>query len=189
MAAGIADGYLALPLGRFLDAVAATEPTPGGGAVAAVTVGLAGGLVAMAAGFSASQLDDAAAFVASADVLRARVAPLAEQDAAAYADVLAAYALPKDRPGREQAVHRALSRAADVPLEVAEAGAEVARLAARVERDGNPNLRGDTVTARLLAAAAVRAAVALVQANLSDRTDPRVARARALGEEARWSGW
>lgn len=181
------DGYLATPLGRFLDAVAAAEPAPGGGAVSAVTVGLAAGLAAMAARFSARQLAVAGSLAARADELRARVAPLAQRDAAVYAEVFDAVALPKDDPGRREAVRAALSGAADIPLEIAEIGAAVVAIAEQLEREGNPNLRGDAATARLLAAAAVRSAIILVETNLPDPTDPRVSRARALAEEARRS--
>ena len=45
--------YAELPLGRFMDMVASREPTPGGGASAAVAVALAAALTAMAARFSA----------------------------------------------------------------------------------------------------------------------------------------
>ncbi len=187
-----ADDYLATTLGDFLDAVAAAAPAPGGGAVAAVTVGLAAGLAAMAASLS-TRLSDAGRLLAEAQELRARVAPLAQADAAAYADVLAALAIRKEGRDRSAAVRQALSRASDVPLRVAEAGAATARLAERLERDGNPNLRGDAATARLLATAAVRSAATLVDLNLAaagdnsaaaDTPDPRVARARALADEA-----
>lgn len=183
-----AAGYLAIPLGRFLDAVAAAAPAPGGGAVSAVAVGLAAGLASMAARFSAPQFAAAESLAGRADELRARVAPLAQRDAAAYAEVLAAFALPKADPGRREAVREALSGAADVPLQIAEIGAAVGKIAEQLDREGNRTLRGDAVTARLLAAAAVRSAVTLVEINLSDPTDPRIDRARALAAEARRSG-
>ncbi len=177
-------GLLALPLSDFLDAVAAREPAPGGGAVSAVVVGLAAALTSMTAQFSTARLPEAAAIAAEAEQLRARVAPLADRDAAAYGDVLAAFALPRDDPGRHGAVQRALGFAADVPLEIAEAGAAVVSLAGRLERAGNANLRGDAVTARVLAAAAVRSATTLVELNLSDPDEPRVRRARELADAA-----
>lgn len=177
-------GLLALPVAGFLDAVAAVEPAPGGGAVSAVTVGLAAALTAMAAGFSTARLPDAEAMAGEAEALRRRAAPLADDDAAAYTAVLAAFALPRDDPARRDAVRRALGHAADVPLEIAEVGAAVLALATRVEREGNPNLRGDAATARLLAAAAVRSAATLVELNLSEPDEPRVLRARALADHA-----
>lgn len=177
--------YLDMPLGGFLDAIAAREPAPGGGAACAVTVGVAAALAAMAARFSTAQLSRADSLAAEAEQLRAEVAPLAQQDGAAYADVLAALALARDDPGRTDAVRRALSAAADVPLRIAEIGARVVGLAERLSADGNPHLRGDAVTARLLASAAVRSAATLVEIDLGDvsAADARLARARALVDE------
>ena len=53
-------------------------------------------------------------------------------------------------------------------MRVVETAAEVARLASRLAREGNPNLRGDAVTAALLAESGARAAAALVRLNLAD---------------------
>jgi formiminotetrahydrofolate cyclodeaminase len=162
------DEYLDMPLRRFLGAVAAREPTPGGGAVAATTVALAAGLAAMAARFSAEQLDDARGAADAADRLRTQVAALAREDAEAYAAVLAAYRSPRDTDptARHARIRKALGVAADVPLRIAEAGAEVAALAQSVRSAGNPNLQGDASTAALLAEAATRAATGLVAINV-----------------------
>ena len=54
-----------------------------------------------------------------------------------------------------------------MPLAVAEIGNEVAALAARLVKEGNPNLEGDALTAVLLSDAGVRAAGKLVEINLS----------------------
>jgi formiminotetrahydrofolate cyclodeaminase len=174
--------YLDLSLRDFLDAVAAPTPAPGAGAVAATSVALAAGLAAMAAGLSGPQLGDAEALVARARQLQQSVAPLAGEDADAYSAVLAARRLPDDDPARTSALTRALSLASDVPLKIAELGAEVAVLARRLADHGNPNLRGDATVACLLARAGVESAVTLVQLNLEDRADPRLAQARRLLE-------
>jgi formiminotetrahydrofolate cyclodeaminase len=55
-----------------------------------------------------------------------------------------------------------------VPLSIAEVGAEVAGNAAQLVEEGNPNLRGDAVTATVLAGAGVRAAATLVEINVSE---------------------
>ena len=161
--------YTELPLGHFLDMVASREPAPGGGASAAVAVALAAALTAMAARFSTGHLDDAEAIAGKAEELRSRVMPLARADAAAYGRVLDAYRIPHDddEEERRRRIREALSEAADVPLSIAEVGAEVASKAARLVEEGNPNLRGDAVTAIVLAGAGVRAAATLVEINVS----------------------
>lgn len=160
--------YAELPLGRFMDMVASREPTPGGGASAAVAVALAAALTAMAARFSADHLADAETIADWAEELRNRVMPLAQADAAAYGRVLDAYRTPRDDDEkRRRRIREALSEAADVPLSIAEVGVEVAGNAARLVEEGNPNLRGDAVTATALAKAGVRAAATLVEINVS----------------------
>ena len=161
--------YTELPLGHFLDMVASREPAPGGGASAAVAVALAAALTAMAARFSTGHLDDAEAIAGKAEELRSRVMPLARADAAAYGRVLDAYRIPHDddEEERRRRIREALSEAADVPLSIAEVGVEVVGNAARLAEEGNPNLRGDAVTATVLAGAGVRAAATLVEINVS----------------------
>jgi methenyltetrahydrofolate cyclohydrolase len=151
----------------FLDLLAARVPAPGGGSAAAVTGALAAGLVAMAARFSDAQLPAAADVADQADRLRERVAGLADRDADAYQAVLDAYRLPAGDRERHRRIEAALRGAAEVPLEIAEIAAQVASLAARVAAGGNPNLRGDTVTAAHLAEAAARSAAALVDINVT----------------------
>ncbi len=180
--------YLEQPLGGFLDSVASGEPAPSGGGAAAVAVALAAGLSGMSARLSADHLVDAAGLAERADHLRQRVAPLAQEDASAYGRVLAAYRAPDDGdPGvRRERIRSALSGAADVPLAIAEAGAEVAEIAARLVREGNPNLMGDAVAAALLAEAGVRAAKVLVRINTAAGGifDDRLGRASELTARA-----
>lgn len=160
--------YLDHGLGEFLDLVAKRQPAPGGGAVAAITVSAAASLVAMAARYSVDRLDAGEAMVEDADRLRARAAGIADADADAYGAVIAAYASARhsdERGGREQ-VRAALTRAAVVPLELAELGAETARLAERLAAEGKDDIRGDAATGLLLAEAATRAAAHLVVVNV-----------------------
>ncbi len=147
--------------------MAKREPAPGGGAVAAVTVSLAASLVAMAARYSADRLDDGDRLVDDAEQLRAGAAALADDDAAAYGAVISAYAVARgDNSGDRSRIREALTRAAEVPLDIAAVGAETARLASRLCVDGNPDVRGDATTALLLADAATRAAAHLVAVNV-----------------------
>ncbi len=177
----ITPDYLELSLGEFLDLVASGRPAPGGGSVAAVAVALAAGLSGMAARLSADQLPDASGLADRADASRRRVAPLARADAEAYGRVLDAYR-ESDSDTRRERLRDALSGAADVPLAVAEAGNEVAGIAARLLEEGNPNLEGDAMTAVLLADAGVRAAAALAEINLSSANveDDRIGQANRL---------
>jgi methenyltetrahydrofolate cyclohydrolase len=156
---------------EFLDAVGERTAAPGGGSVAAIAGALAAALTEMAAHYAG---DDEAATRAAA--LRPRFVELAAEDAEAYGAVLGAQ-------GEER--EQALSRAADVPLEIAESAVEVTELATRLASEGNPRLQGDAMTAAFLAASAVKAAANLVEINLAERPeDGRIARARTAAARA-----
>jgi formiminotetrahydrofolate cyclodeaminase len=169
-----------LTLGELLDRFAARTPAPGGGAGAALTCALAAALAEMAARFAGREAE-----AARAGALRLRALELADADAAGYAPVLEAMRLPRESPMRTARLHAALSSAADVPLAVAEAAAEVAALARSLAGSGSPHLAGDALTGAELADAAARAAARLVLINLDDMPDdPRRERAVELGGDA-----
>jgi formiminotetrahydrofolate cyclodeaminase len=171
---------LDLTVRELLDSVAARTPAPGGGGVAAIVTAMAAGLTAMAARFG----DGAVA--GRADELRATAAPLADADAAAYGAFLEATRLPRDDPGRAEAVARTRTETIAVPARIADVAAEVAGLAADLVLNGNPHLRGDAAAAVHLAAAAAATAAELLAANV--KGEQGVAerdRARELAEAAR----
>jgi glutamate formiminotransferase/formiminotetrahydrofolate cyclodeaminase len=173
---------------EFCDTVAAETPAPGGGSVAAIVAAFGAALAAMVARFSTEQWEEAPGAVAQAEALRARLLPLADEDARAYESVLVALRLPRElQPeARDAAIGEALSRAANVPLTIAETALDVSSLAAELAERGNPNLRGDAATAAVVGEAAVRATANLVEINLAMRADDeRIARARELVEMAR----
>ena len=178
--------YADMPFEELLDTIAAETPAPGGGSVAAFVAEMAASLAAMAARF-AHDWDGAAGAVAQAETLRHRAAPLADEDAVAYENVLTAMRMPQELEPevRNTLIGETLSRAADVPLAIAECAASVAELAAEIAVCGNPNLRGDAAAAAILAASAARVAANLVEINLSTvEGDDRVERAREIVRSA-----
>jgi len=170
----------------LLEAIASVDPTPGGGSAAALAVAMSAALSAMVARAS-SDWPDAGAAIAQAEQLRKRTAPLAQRDAEVYEEALAAIRLPEraEPTVRDAAVGAALSRAAEVPLLIAEAGADAASLAALVADRGTPDRRGDAAAAALLAEAGARAAASLIALNLAvTPEDDRVAHALLLAKSA-----
>jgi methenyltetrahydrofolate cyclohydrolase len=133
----------------------------------------------MAARFSAQEVGDSEELATQADQLRHRAAALVDEDARAYQAVL------DTRHGcgaGSSTAREAVQHAAIVPLQLCELAAQAATLAARLAADGNPNLRGDAITAALLAEAAACSAASLVRINIAaDAADaglcPRAARA------------
>lgn len=155
----------------FLARIAERTPAPGGGGACAVSIAMGAALVAMAARFSTKQLPDADAMATAADELRAEALPLAQADADAYGEFLAATRDTSD--DRDQRIAAASRAACGVPLRMTEIAVEVARLAARVASDGNPRLVGDATTGALLCSAAATAAAHLVATNVkSSGLDP-----------------
>jgi formiminotetrahydrofolate cyclodeaminase len=179
--------FLDRRVGDLLEEIGARTSAQGGGSVAALVVAMSAGLVEMAARFSQEHWHEAESAAAKARSLREGAAALAQADAEAYQELLAARRLPEEPDGaaREAAVERAVDAATGVPLDVAAIAEDVALLALEAVRHGNQNLHGDSGTAAMLAAAAARAAACLVAINLDERaSDGRVERALAHAEAA-----
>jgi formiminotetrahydrofolate cyclodeaminase len=173
---------LDLTLREWLDELAQLDGPAGGGAALGFAVASGAAVLAMAARASGS-----GGLVAQADALRARTAPLAQRNADTYA---AALLVRRTSEGlnpeqRDWEIGRAYAQAAEPPIDIARAGADVAELAAQLAEDGNPRVRADALAAAALGAAAARGAVALVAANLTALDgDPRVAEAEQLAAAA-----
>jgi formiminotetrahydrofolate cyclodeaminase len=173
-------------LREFLDDVAAAGRTPGGGSVAALVTALAAALLAKIARTSTAW-PESKGIAAQAESLRDRAAPLAQADAEEYEAALEAREDEGGEAGerRDFALGRAYARAAEPPLQIARAAADVAELAVVVARNGDPAFHADAVTAALLAAAAASSAAELVGVNLTASSgDERVREAGRLAESA-----
>jgi formiminotetrahydrofolate cyclodeaminase len=154
------------------------QPASGGGPLAALATASAAELLAAVARASTNNWPDARGVAAQAESLRDRAAPLAGLSAEAFARALEA-------DGGDYEVGRAYADAAEPPLRIAEAAADVAELAALVAEYGDPARRADAVSAGLVAAGCARAAAELVAVNLTvSANDERVRRANFLAEEA-----
>ena len=155
-----------LPVGRLHDVLAEPGPGPAGGSAAALATTMAAGLVRLVARVS-HDWDDAPGIAAQAAALGDRSLALADEDHLAYA-----HAVEQLRaPDRDASLGRALVRAAEVPLRIAETAADVAALAALAARDGAETVRGDAWAAATLAEAASAASARLVHVNLATRPD------------------
>lgn len=181
------EDMLSVPLADVLGHIASEVPSPAGGSAAAITVALGAGLTAMCARNSREGWPEARGATAQAEALRARIEPLAQADAEAYENALAAFRLPEllEAEVRDATLGVALERAAAIPLAIAEVGADVTDLAATLAEHGNPDVRGDAVAGALLAEAGTRAAAHLVRINLGATPDDvRVTRAGAIADAA-----
>ncbi|HZU12756.1 MAG TPA: cyclodeaminase/cyclohydrolase family protein [Chloroflexota bacterium] len=160
---------------RFLDALASSSPTPGGGAAAAYAAAMGAALVGMAARLTSGRRfqkvrNDVAHIVEQTSDLRRRAESLAEDDQTAYQAVADAQSMPRatdeERARRSRCLQEALKGAARPPLELMHCSLAVTRVAHQLATIGNPALITDTASGSLLATAAFRAARLNVEANL-----------------------
>jgi methenyltetrahydrofolate cyclohydrolase len=162
----------AQPVGAFLDALASSAPTPGGGSVAALSGAMAAGLVSMVCALTVGKKqyadieDEVRSINERAETLRRELQSLAEQDIEVFTRLSTAYKLP-----RTTDADAATRQAAIVPLRTAQAAAAVlplcTALAARVGR----LIVSDIGVAALLARATVQSAILNIEINLSGLED------------------
>lgn len=185
--------YYEVVVKELVELVATPSPAPAGGSVAAVAATLAAALAVMTARISAPQWPGGAAAAAQGEKLRARLAPLAREDAVAYLRALERMRPSDSAAGdddqaaeaRDATLAAALTEAAAVPLRIAEASADVAELAADIARFGNAAVAADAVAAATIASACARASAHIVDVNLRVTPDDELAqRARRAAEAA-----
>jgi formiminotetrahydrofolate cyclodeaminase len=180
------DELLATTLREALAALAAPGP-PAGGSAAGVAAAVSAALVAMTARASTDDWPEATGIAVQADVLRDRLVVLAQADAEVYDRALRTLSHPEDLPPgrRDHELGAALAQAAETPLAIAGAAADVALLAAEAADRGDLRFQADAQVALALAAAASQAAARLVEVNLSAlEDDVRVREARAAAAVA-----
>lgn len=171
---------------EFLERLASEAPTPGGGAVAALAGAQAGSLGRMVCALTVGkqkfaevepQVSQIASRLNRATLMLER---LIDEDAAAYAELSAAFKIERADPDRKARIAQAAGVAAAVPLETVAVSRQVLGDLRRLEPIGNPNLRSDVEAGIHLAQAAMHAAAANVRVNLPLLADDS---ARSVGEE------
>jgi len=165
----------------FLDELASSAPTPGGGAATALVGAMGAALVSMVCNLTIGRPRYAGVEAAMRDILtrseqiRQNLIALADDDAAAYAEVVAAYRLPRsdeaEKAARAEAIQRALVRAAVPPLAVTKECRSLVPLCLQVAAHGNVAVVSDAGVAAELAAAGVRASILNVRINLAEIKD------------------
>ena len=177
------DDPLAHPVSELLDVLADRRRSPGAGSLAAIATCAAAAIATRAARYSGTAWAGAEGAAAQGEALRRRTAPLAARGADVFGKALDALDEPRepDPDRRNWQLGRALRDSADVPLQIAEAAADVAALAAEIAERGNPELRPDVAAAAVLAEAGARMSAHLVAVNLgAGPGDERIERAEAL---------
>lgn len=169
---------ISTPLGTFLDASAAKQPVPGGGAAAALTGALAASMAEMTLNYSINKkgLEGFQSELAPAleKVHRARkvLEQLIAEDQAAYQAMTALRKLPADAPDRVAGWDNAVKTAIRVPQTITVTAVTLLETCDHVVNFVNPYLLSDLAVAGDLAMASARCGVYNVRINLPELTDP-----------------
>ena len=172
----------------FLDQLASSAATPGGGSAAAIIGAMGAALVSMVCNLTIGkkkyadvegELKDV---LAKTEALRKRLTAMIQDDVKAFDAVMGAYGMPKetdaDKAARDKAIQAALKLATDVPLACARAAREVIDLAAIASDKGNLNVISDAGVGVLAGYAALRSAALNVFTNARMITDKTFAEAK-----------
>lgn len=159
----------------FLDQLASSAATPGGGSAAAILGGMGAALVSMVCNLTigkkkyADVEDDMKAVLAKAEDLRHRMTAMIQDDVRAFDAVMGAYGMPKEtdeeKTVRDAAIQDALKLATDVPIRCCRLAREVIDLSLVASEKGNVNVISDAGVGVLSAYAALRSAALNVYIN------------------------
>ncbi|GAC1430207.1 MAG: cyclodeaminase/cyclohydrolase family protein [Ktedonobacteraceae bacterium] len=168
--------YIDIPLHTYLDDLASSQSTPGGGSASALTGAIGAGLASMVARLTlgkanyANVQQEIESLIEQTEHLRARFQQLLQDDIDAYGRLSACFMMPRttdeERVARTQAIQTRLHAAALVPLEVTECAAELLRHCQRIAEIGNKTVLSDIATGTMLASSAGTGASWMVRTNL-----------------------
>ena len=182
--------WAAKTLREFQDALASSDPTPGGGSAAGVALGQAAALAVMVSDLTLSKDSLKDGWNISENVKKVAIPlldeglELATQDSDAFDAVVASFQLPKatdvEKATRRDSIRSATLGAAEVPFRTATKALKLLELLPELAEKGNPHAASDVGVAGLLASAAFKGAIFNVDINLESLPE-------SYGEEMRES--
>ncbi len=167
----------------YLARLASREPTPGGGAAAALHAAQGAALVAMVARYTtgekyAQHAGQVARITETADQLRNEALGLADEDERAFQGVIDAYKLPSTtedlKAAKTAAIQQALVHAAQTPARLIGLAGAVVELATELFDIANPNVISDVAAATDAARAAATTARINIDINVVAIKDPAI---------------
>jgi glutamate formiminotransferase len=161
----------------LIDALANTDPTPGGGSAAAVSGAMGCALGQMAAGISlrSKKLEEAkkpqlAALNSGLAAFRSELQNCAAEDSRAFEGYMRALKIPKEDPARKAEMQKAILRGMEVPLKTAKTSIEALK-ALKMCEVVMPHVMSDYNSAKHLLEAAVKCAAENVLINAGSMED------------------
>ena len=168
-------------LQTFLDQLASSASTPGGGSAAAIMGAMGAALVSMVANLTVGKKkyedvqEEMQGFLDQSEALRERLTGMIQADVDVFDKVMAAYGMAREtdeeKSLRSRTIQAALKEATDVPLACAQLCADVIELCRPVAEKGNLNVISDAGVAVLAAHAALRSAALNVYINIGGIRD------------------
>ncbi|MBQ7908448.1 MAG: cyclodeaminase/cyclohydrolase family protein [Elusimicrobiaceae bacterium] len=159
---------------KFNQALASSDPTPGGGAAAAMaaTMGCALALMALLTTVNKKSTSDEVkarldVHIRKLGALKTQLNGFIQEDGAAYSAFLVAKKLPKEDTDRPKAMEDALIYAAKIPTDTATTAIQCLREIDAVKNDVAPVILSDIYCAQHLLKTAVRCSVENIKANLA----------------------
>ncbi len=123
-----------LSINEFTSQLSSAAPVPGGGGASALMGAVSASLCSMVGNLTsgkkkyAEYQQDIERIIADAVTLNEKMLSLIEKDAEAFEPLAKAYSIPKEEPGRDEILEKALYEAAMAPLEIVKCSAEVSAL-------------------------------------------------------------
>ena len=123
-----------LDLNNFTKELSSGAPVPGGGGASALMGAVSASLCSMVGNLTSGKKKyaeyqaDIERIIASAVALNEDMLTLIEKDAEAFEPLAKAYSIPKEEPGRDEILEKALYEAALAPLEIVKKSKEVSEL-------------------------------------------------------------
>lgn len=166
-----------ITLREFQDALASSNPTPGGGSAAGVALGQAAALAKMVADLTIGndKYSDGWAIAESVNTIAIPLLEeglnLAQLDSEAFDAVVAGFKLPKstddEKTIRKEEIRNSMLGAAKVPYDTACYALELMKLLPDLATYGNNNAVSDVGVAGLLASTALKGAIFNIEINLN----------------------
>ena len=164
--------YIDEPMKKYIEDASSNAPTPGGGSVSALVGALGTTMASMAANFTVGKKkfkgveEEVKSLLDKLAGAREGLLKMMQEDTEAYAEVSAAYKLPKGSPERAEAVERALKIAMEPPLRALKGCVEGLRASRGLVEIANPNLITDVGCAAYFLEAGARGAHLNVAVNV-----------------------
>ena len=165
---------------EFAEVLASKASVPGGGGASALVGALGVALCSMVGNFTtgkkkyAQYEEDVQRMLKDGETLRTDLLALVEADAAAFAPLAEAYAIPKEDPKHDELLEKATMNALKAPIEMVEKLGACLDLLEEMEVKGSRLLISDVGCGALFAGAAMEAAAMNVFVNtrgLKNRTE------------------